>query len=125
MSTGGNISGMSTDERRRHERTPLSMLVQFRFDSFDDFLAEYSFNISPGGIFIRTAEPREQGAFIYLQFSLRNGSRLIEGLGRVVRVNAIGTAELPMGMGVEFVNFDAESMALINDICVARVARKA
>jgi uncharacterized protein (TIGR02266 family) len=119
------MSNMSTDERRRHERTPLSMLVQFRFDSFDDFLAEYSFNISPGGIFIRTAEPREQGAFIYLQFSLRNGSRLIEGLGRVVRVNAIGTAELPMGMGVEFVNFDAESMALINDICVARVARKA
>ncbi len=107
-------------EKRKHPRTPLNVLVQFRFDSFEDFLAEYSLNISPGGIFIRTDEPREQGAVIYLQFTLRDGSRLIEGMGRVVRVNPPGNAAMPAGMGIEFINFDDESMALINDICARR-----
>ena len=75
------------DNRRKHPRTALSLLVQYRFNTFEDFLAEYSVNISPGGMFIRTDEPREEGAMIYLQFSLKDGAKLIEGLGRVVRVN--------------------------------------
>ncbi|MGV3620661.1 MAG: TIGR02266 family protein [Archangium sp.] len=107
-------------EKRRHPRTPLNVLVQFRFDSFDEFLAEYSLNISPGGIFIRTDTPREQGAVIYLQFTLRDGSRLIEGMGKVVRVNAPGESSRPAGMGVEFTNMDDESMSLIAEICAQR-----
>ncbi len=106
------------DDRRRYPRSPLSILVQYRFNSFEDFLAEYSLNISLGGIFIRTEYPKEEGAIVYLQFSLKDGSRLIEGMGKVVRVNAPGTRDT--GMGIEFMNFDDESMALINDICTAR-----
>jgi molecular chaperone DnaK len=111
--------------RRRHERTALHLLVQYRFSSLEAFLAEYALNISPGGMFIRTAEPCEEGAVVYLQFSLTDGSRLIEGMGRVVRVNpAPGSEDHPAGMGVEFVNFDEDSMALIEDICAARQPTK-
>jgi uncharacterized protein (TIGR02266 family) len=106
-------------ERRRHPRTPLSMLVQYRFDTFEDFLAEYSLNLSPGGLFICTDEPREEGSVIYVQFSLKDGSRLIEGMGRVVRVNPKGGSG-PVGMGVEFLNFDEDSLALVHQICAAR-----
>lgn len=109
-------------ERRRHPRTPLSLLVQFRFESFDEFLAEYSVNISPGGIFLRTNEPFAEGATIYLQFSLKDGQRLIEGMGRVVRVNKAGDPG-ETGVGVEFVNFDEESMALIEEICAVRAGQ--
>ena len=105
------------ENRRRHSRTPLSLLVQFRFNSFEDFLAEYSINISPGGMFISTDEPKEEGSMVYIQFSLKDGSKLIEGLGRVVRVIPPGDPEGPPGMGVEFVNFDDESMQLILEIC--------
>lgn len=108
------------DDRRKHPRTPLSLLVQFRFNTFEDFLAEYSVNLSPGGIFIRTNEPREEGSIIYLQFSLKDGSRLIEGMGKVVRVNPEGESGRVAGMGIEFLNFDDESMQLINEICAAR-----
>jgi uncharacterized protein (TIGR02266 family) len=111
-------------ERRRHPRKPLHILVQFRFNTFEEFLAEYSLNISPGGIFIRTEEPREEGSMVYLQFSLRDGSRLIEGMGKVVRVNPPGDEDRPAGMGIEFVNFDEESMALIEEICAARRSTK-
>ena len=110
--------------RRRHPRTPLNVLVQFRFDTFEEFLAEYSVNISPSGIFIRTEEPQEVGSTIYLQFSLKDGNRLIEGMGRVVRVNPKTPGGPPAGMGIEFVNFDEDSMALIEDICAQRGAPK-
>ena len=50
--------------RRRHARTPLQVLVQYRFESMEAFLSEYSLNISPGGIFIKTLEPRKAEATI-------------------------------------------------------------
>jgi type IV pilus assembly protein PilZ len=106
------------DDRRRFPRHSLSILVQYRFNTFEEFLAEYSLNISLGGMFIRTEHPKAEGAIVYLQFSLKDGSRLIEGMGKVVRVNPPGSRDT--GMGVEFLNFDEESMALINDICTAR-----
>jgi len=111
------------DERRRHPRTPLSLLVQFRFNTFEDFLADYSLNISPGGMFIRTDEPQEEGAIVYLQFSLKDGSRLIEGMGKVVRCIPPGEPNRISGMGIEFLNFDEESMALIEEICATRQAQ--
>ena len=107
-------------DKRRHPRTPLNVLVQFRFDTFDEFLAEYSVNISPGGIFVNTDEPRQEGEVIYLQFALKDGSKLIEGMGKVVRVNPVGDPKRPPGMGIEFINFDDESMALIAEICAQR-----
>jgi molecular chaperone DnaK len=92
------------------------MLVQYRFDTLEDFVAEYSVNLSPGGIFIATEKPKGVGAIVYLQFALKDGSRLIEGLGQVARVVRPGGAE-PAGMGVQFLNFDEESLALVRKIC--------
>jgi type IV pilus assembly protein PilZ len=111
----------SGEERRRHPRAPLQLLIQYRFDTFEEFLAEYSVDLSVGGIFIRTDKPRDEGAFVYLQFALRDGARLIEGLGKVVRVNPPGDAEQVAGMGIEFVNLDRESRDLIEEIVASRL----
>jgi uncharacterized protein (TIGR02266 family) len=116
-------SGDKTDDyanRRRHQRAFLSLLVQYRFNTMDEFLSEYATNISMGGMFIKTGEPRTPGNLIYFQFTLKDGSKLIEGLGRVTwatssqRAPAQGVDEL--GMGVEFINVDEESMALVEQI---------
>jgi type IV pilus assembly protein PilZ len=116
----GGLMGNSTDntDRRRYPRVPLSLLIQYRFDTLEDFLSEYSTDISMGGMFIRTEQPRDEGTLVYLQFYLRDGAKLIEGLGRVVRVNPVDFAggEGIAGMGIEFVNFDEESMELISQI---------
>ena len=108
-------------ELRKSQRAPLSMLVQFRSDSLNDFISEYSIDISLGGVFIRTGEKREIGDMIYLQFSLKDGSKLIEGLGRVVHVNT--EADGFPGLGIEFVNFDDESMQLIEKIVESNFAK--
>ena len=69
-------------------------------------------------------QPLEEGSMVYLQFSLKDGSRLIEGMGKVVRVNPPTEKERTSGMGIEFVNFDEESMQLINEICAQREAAR-
>jgi type IV pilus assembly protein PilZ len=111
-------------ERRKYPRVPLSLLIQYRFDTLEDFLSEYSTNISIGGMFIRTDKPKDEGTLVYLQFYLRDGAKLIEGLGRVVRVNPTDSAgdQATAGMGIEFVNFDEESMELIRQIVERNIA---
>jgi molecular chaperone DnaK len=109
----------SSRKERKHERTPVSLLVQYRFNSLEDFLAEYAVNLSPGGIFIATDDPSPIGTMLYLQFSLKDGSKLIEGMGRVAHVQH-ATAQQPRGMGIEFVQFDEASMELIARICGGR-----
>lgn len=105
-------------DRRRYPRAPLSLLIQYRFDTLEDFLSEYSTDISMGGMFIRTVTPKDEGTLVYLQFYLRDGAKLIEGLGRVIRVNSAEPAgeDAVEGMGIEFINFDEDSMELIRQI---------
>lgn len=115
-----NTPTPSTTNRRRYPRAPLSLLVQFRFNTVQEFMMEYATNISIGGMFIRTTEPREIGALIYFQFTLKDGSKLIEGLGRVTWVTKYdpesSAEEQEPGMGLEYVNLDDESMVLVEQI---------
>ena len=105
-------------ERRLHYRSQLNMLVQFRVGDLKEFMREYAANISGGGMFVRTREPHPEGSMIYLQFRLKDGSTIIEGLGKVVHVNSPEHA-IP-GMGVEFVNLDADSKKIIDSIVEQR-----
>jgi uncharacterized protein (TIGR02266 family) len=110
-------------DRRRHDRTPLALLVQFRFSTLQDFLAEYARDLSPGGLFIRSEAPRAEGEVLSLQLSLQDGSRLIEGLGRVVRVDPPGVPGRPAGMGVKFLDLTPESRALVDALCAGAPPR--
>ena len=110
---------MPESDRRRFDRAHLNMLVQFRLGDMEEFLRDYAVNISSGGMFIRTRAPHAEGSMIYLQFRLRDGHKLIEGLGKVVHVNPPSHA-VP-GMGVEFVNLDSDSKKLIKEIVKGRM----
>ncbi len=112
--------GPPGSERRRHARTPVTLLVQYRFDTLEDFVAEYATNLSPEGMFLQTESPSPVGSLLHVQFSLKDGSKLIEGLARVARVSPGGDGSAP-GMGVEFVQFDETSLALVRQICEGRV----
>ncbi len=109
---------MGERERRQFPRVPLNVLVQYRFDTFDDFTAEYAEDLSMGGIFIRTDDVRPIGTHIYLQFTLQAGRRLVEALGRIIRLVPGDDG----GMGIEFVNLDDDSRALLARIVTDREA---
>jgi uncharacterized protein (TIGR02266 family) len=115
----------SDDDRKRNRAPRISAIVpvHYRFSSVDEFIAEYSVDISMSGLFIRTDHPLKVGSQIHLRITLPDGSRLIEGIGRVARVGLGLRGE--MGMGVEYVKFDAESMAIIEKLVEARLAKGA
>ncbi len=110
-------------DRRRSPRVALDLLIQYRFESYEAFLGDRSLDISVGGIFICTEAPREEGTLVYLQFRLKEGAPLVEGLGRVVRVNPPGVPGRVAGMGIEFVNLDDESRQTIEDIVARRLSQ--
>jgi uncharacterized protein (TIGR02266 family) len=124
---GGSMgTGKASDDRRRYPRAKLSILIQYRFDTLDDFLAEYSADISSGGMFIKTDQMRKVGSLVYLQFYLRDGHKLIEGLGKVVRTitkQEAASGDKTPGLGIEFVNFDEESKKLVEQIVGHNLAR--
>jgi uncharacterized protein (TIGR02266 family) len=101
---------------RRFPRTPMALLVQYRLEMSDAYVTEYSVDLSPGGIFLRTDATPPLGSLVQLQFSLKDGSQLIEAIGRVTWVSP-GTGERPAGIGVEFLQSDPESQALIERLC--------
>jgi uncharacterized protein (TIGR02266 family) len=104
---------------RKFPRARVALLVQYRLNSVEDFSAEYAVDLSPGGIFIATDTPPPVGTLLSLQFSMKTGSKLIEGVGKVVRV-AKARGDQPAGMGIEFLQFDAEAIDLITRICEGR-----
>ncbi len=105
-------------EIEREPRVSVAMLVQYRFDALEDFVADYSANLSTTGIFVHTDQPRKVGTTVYLLITLREGARLIEGLGRVARV---AKDRGKTGMGIQFVNFDEDAMALVRRVVAESV----
>src|SRR5215218_7313203 len=108
---------------RDSRRVPLETRVQFRFDRFDGFISEYSANISPGGMFIRTRVPQPPGTVLDFEFRLGDGFELIRGRGEVVwnRLEDEGPAR-PGGMGLHFLELAEGSRELIYRIVDQHVA---
>ena len=113
----------STD-RRIFRRVPFFRKVHYRFESLEEFKSEVANDISLGGMFIRTEEPEAIGSVIFLEFDLKDGSKLLRGYGKVVRVNPKGVPDFDAGMGIEFLKFDDESIARIRALIAERYEAK-
>ncbi len=101
-----------TSESRR---IPLEREVTFRVPRFENFVTEYSANISATGIFIRTRQPLEPGTEMTLEFKVADDWKLIRGRARVVWVRREdGGPDEPAGMGVRFLEMDPQSRRLIH-----------
>lgn len=88
-------------EQRISSRVPIRVLVEY--ESIDDFLADYSSNLSLGGMFIRTSQPLDMGTRFRLRFRLPHRPRPVETFGVVRWVVPVNdpSGDTP-GMGVQF-----------------------
>lgn len=102
------------EERRQDLRGEVAFELHFR--SAPEFLSAYSGNISGGGIFIRTQEPLPLNHAIRLRFTLPGVNHQFDCHGIVVWANPSPKKSfLPAGMGVKFVDMDAEAKKLIDE----------
>lgn len=99
---------------RDSRRVPLETRVQLKFEKFSGFINEFSANISPGGIFIRSERPAPVGTLVDFEFRLGDGFELIKGRGEVVwvRESSVDPAH-PAGMGLSFQEISPQGKELI------------
>lgn len=105
-----------TPERRLHRRVPFFRKIEYKFETLDAFRTLFANDISIGGMFIKTDRPEPIGSVIFLEFDLKDGSVILAGYGKVVRVNPVGVPDFDAGMGVEFLKFDEDSMVKIKQL---------
>lgn len=98
---------MAEPERRVGERVPVQLEVEY--SSRDAFLSDYAINVSRGGLFLATERPAPVGTPVSLRFVLEDEAVPVELTGVVAWVNDKGVGQLITGMGIEFLNMDAEA----------------
>jgi len=102
---------MSENDSNRREHQRFS--VNKEFESVDEFVSEYVTNISKSGVFIRAKRVLPVGTLVNLSFSvLTEDFEIIEGIGRVVRVQEKGE----LGMGVVFQELTPESQKIVDSL---------
>lgn len=90
---------LKTVEQRVHTRIPIRVLVEYQ--RLDDFLADYTANVSLGGMFIATRQPLDLGTRFRLRFRIPDRPRPVETYGEVRWVVRPGEGPEP-GMGIRF-----------------------
>ena len=104
-------AALNTMEMRATKRLPVRVMVEY--ESVEDFLIDYTANISIGGMFIQTERPLAVGTRFRLRLRLPERSRPIETFGEVcwsMTDNAHGTQR---GMGIRFDELSAADEKLV------------
>jgi len=85
---------------------------------------DVAFNISSGGIFVRTTEFFELDTPLHIEFKLPNREKPVNCPGRVAWLNApetVGRQDTPSGMGVQFVGIDMDSLGALREFINAEL----
>ena len=91
---------LKTTEHRTTRRLPIR--VQVEYESLENFLLDYTANISIGGMFIRTEKPLASGTRFRLRFRIPGRSKPIETYGEVCWAMGEEEGGGDPGMGISF-----------------------
>jgi uncharacterized protein (TIGR02266 family) len=104
------------DRRHARDRVPVETDIGLLSDSH--FYVGLSQDLSRGGVFVATYEPRPPGTLVLLCFVLPDG-HAVEARG-VVRWVREATEDTPPGMGVAFERVDNEDLSAVARFCTER-----
>ncbi len=94
------------------------MRIKLKYPDVETFIQKYAVNISRGGIFIATKQPKPIGTFVKFEFLLSDAgtSSIIRGEGQVQWTKEYDPQHpnKAHGMGVKFSRLDADSQAVID-----------
>ena len=114
-------------QQRRYARAAVDMVVRLRFGNVQQFMDATAEDLSVGGIFLRSEHAlpggklREVGQLIALEFDA-GAKRVVEGVGKVVRVVTPDAPGAIPGVGIEFVELNEKSRDLIEAIVAIKLA---
>jgi molecular chaperone DnaK len=102
-------------DRRSAPRFAATFRIRLGYPDINAFLDGYAVNISKGGIYVPTKQPRERGTEVRFELLLKDGSAAVTGAGRVAWAKAFDPAKPGerYGMGVEFVALEGASEDIV------------
>lgn len=118
---------MAQDTRKDPRAKVLTMTVRYKSATLDEFIEHHSYDISRGGMFIKTPSPFPPGTLLKFEVKIAEDQKLMQGVGRVVWKREppdVGT-DRPAGMGVKFIKIDEQSKKLIDQLVGSRGEGKA
>jgi uncharacterized protein (TIGR02266 family) len=106
-----------TVTERGDKRIPVNVAVKFGVIS-GDIQSDYSVDINAGGLFLATDRLQAEGTLLHLEFILPDSGTSIKCLAKVAWVNGHDNRkkpQLPIGMGVRFLNLSESEIAAIGE----------
>jgi molecular chaperone DnaK len=104
----------AVDHNRSTQRKLVGLLVKLAHKGVDEFASKYATNLSDGGMFIRTREPKAIGTELNFKVEIADGQRVLQGIAVVRWTRAENDPNGPPGMGLEFLQLDPASRALVD-----------
>ncbi len=92
----------------------MGLLVKLAHKGVDEFASKYATNLSDGGMFIRTREPKAVGTELNFKVEIADGQRVLQGIAIVRWTRGENNPGGPPGMGLEFLKLDPASRALVD-----------
>ncbi len=92
----------------------MGLLVKLTHKGVDEFASKYATNLSDGGMFIRTRDPKPRGTELNFKVEIADGQRVLQGIAVVRWTRADNDPAGPPGMGLEFLKLDPASRALVD-----------
>jgi uncharacterized protein (TIGR02266 family) len=107
---------------RPEARVPFFCPVEYREAGglFGQWNSCYSYDLSPGGIFLRTLVPARPGAAVELKLHLTTLRTDLLGSGVVAWANTYvhrKAFSYPIGMGVHFLGMSPKGLSLLRELC--------
>jgi len=113
---------MSQDTRKDPRAKVLTMTVRYKSATLDEFIEHHSYDVSRGGMFIKTPSPFPPGTLLKFEVKIAADQKVIQGVGRVVwkRDSETHGDVRPAGMGVKFIKIDDASRKVIDTLVESR-----
>jgi uncharacterized protein (TIGR02266 family) len=98
--------------------------VRLRYAAFETFIEKFAPNVTRGGLFLASRTPRPVGEVFQFEVQLAGGEVALAGDGKVTWVREFDPAapNKPHGMGVQFLQLDAPSREVVNQMLARKAA---
>jgi uncharacterized protein (TIGR02266 family) len=109
---------MTANDKRANRRVPVALRIRLRYQQVDQFISKFAVNISRGGMFLASRNPKPIGTELQFEMRLVDNSPLIAGVGEVRWISEYDKDRpaAPHGMGIRFLDLNPESRVLIERI---------
>lgn len=106
-----------TENERSGER--ISAKLKVSYDSYNEFITEYTINVSKGGIFINTKRHHHVNEIVDLSIIVPEIDKPLLIKGEIAHIKIQNVPDEDSGVGIKFIDMDPESRKALIDFMKA------